>query len=75
MAIKSITIDEDEEASLNQLLDVALRQAGIGALKAARHWASKLENAKLVPEEASQEEGPSTSEPEKPVEEPNASSS
>jgi hypothetical protein len=41
----TITLDAQERNALTQLIDVALRQAGIGALDVATHFKAKLDAA------------------------------
>jgi hypothetical protein len=42
MAIVTITLTEQEQAALRQLIDAALRHAGTGALDVAAHFSAKL---------------------------------
>jgi len=55
MATINITLDDREQAALTQLIDVALRHAGIGALDVAAHFKAKLDTAIQVKSEAAPE--------------------
>jgi hypothetical protein len=55
MATINITLDDQEQAALTQLIDVALRHAGIGALDVAAHFKAKLDTAVQVKSEAAPE--------------------
>ena len=41
-ATLTLTLDPNEQAALQQLLDAALRHAGLGALETVAHFATKL---------------------------------
>ena len=45
MSIISLSLDEKEQSAFMQLIDVALRQAGLGALDVAAHFKVKLDAA------------------------------
>lgn len=49
MASITITLDEQEQAAFKQLLDIALRQSGMGALDVAAHFKVKLDQASVPP--------------------------
>lgn len=42
----TITLNPEEQAALEQLIDASLRHAGTGALNVAVHFKTKLEAAK-----------------------------
>ena len=58
MATIDITLDDREQAALTQLIDVALLQAGIGALDVAAHFKAKLDTAVQVKLETKPEAAP-----------------
>jgi hypothetical protein len=42
----TINLDDQEQAALRQLIDLALRHSGSGALAVAAHFSAKLEIAR-----------------------------
>ena len=45
MALATLVLDDAEQKALLQLLDIALRQSGLGALDVAAHFKVKLDAA------------------------------
>jgi hypothetical protein len=45
MSAVTITLEDNEQSALLQLIDVALRQSGLGALDVAAHFKVKLDAA------------------------------
>jgi hypothetical protein len=48
MASITITLDDGEQAAINQLLDAAVKHVGLGAVQAIGHFLVKFEQAKGV---------------------------
>ncbi|MGO9172651.1 MAG: hypothetical protein ACLP7P_11875 [Rhodomicrobium sp.] len=52
MTAITLTLNEAEQQAFNQLLDIALRQSGLGALDVAYHFRGRILSAKGTPSQA-----------------------